>query len=120
MVLLIILLSGDTYHLTTHGLLSRKLFIDYISKLVMAFFGFTKKRQTYKLVKEGRAVYIGSTSNPYKRNAEHSRSNKDYDYMEITSGKLSKTEAERREARNLGSYRSATGKRPKYNKTDNG
>jgi len=86
----------------------------------MGFFSSEKKKQTYKLVKDGKAVYIGSTSDPYRRNSEHSRSNKNYDYMEVTSGRVSKSEAERREARNLGSYRSATGNRPKYNKTNNG
>ena len=86
----------------------------------MGFFGFLKKKQTYKLVKDGKAVYIGSTNNPYRRNSEHSNSNKDYDYMQVTSGRLSRAEAERREARNLRSYRVATNRRPKHNKTNNG
>lgn len=85
----------------------------------MGFFG--TKKVTYKLVKDGKATYIGSTNNPSRRNAEHSSdSRKDYDYMQVTSSKVSKTEAERREARNLNSYRKATGRNPKSNKTYNG
>ena len=85
----------------------------------MGFFGFGRKKFTYKLVKNGRAKYIGSTNNPYRRNEEHSQK-KDYDYMEVTSGRVSEREAERREARNLRSYRRATGRNPRYNKTSNG
>jgi len=75
---------------------------------------------TYKLTKNGKAVYIGTTKNPFRRNNEHSQSGKDYDEMQVTSGRISKSEAERRETRNLRSYRKATGKKPKYNKTSNG
>ena len=79
-----------------------------------------KKKVTYKLVKSGRAVYVGTTNNPKRRNIEHSKSGKRYDYMQVTSPRVSKTEAERREARNLRSYKKATGKKPKYNKTSSG
>ncbi len=85
----------------------------------MGFFG-EKKKVTYKLVKDGKAVYIGTTSNPARRNAEHSESGKRYDYLQVTSPRISKAEAERRETRNLGSYRKATGRKPKYNRTSNG
>lgn len=85
----------------------------------MEYYG-EKKKVTYKLVKDGKAVYIGTTNDPYRRNDEHSDSGKKYDYMEITSPKVSAREAERREARNLDSYRQATGRRPRYNKTDDG
>ena len=86
----------------------------------MGFYNFGKKKVTYKLVRNKRAVYIGTTNNPYRRNKEHSESGKKYDYMKITSPKVSKTEAERRETRNLRSYRKATGRKPPYNKTSNG
>lgn len=87
----------------------------------MGFWGYgEKKKVTYKLVKDGKAVDIGSTNNPRRRNFEHSMSGKDYDYMEVTSPKLSKTEAERREARNIVFYRKATGRNPKYNRTSDG
>jgi predicted GIY-YIG superfamily endonuclease len=75
---------------------------------------------TYKLVKRGKAVYIGTTNNPRRRNAEHSRSGKDYDHMKVTSPRLSKSEAGRRETRNLRSYKKATKRKPKYNKTADG
>lgn len=45
---------------------------------------------------------------------------KDYTRMVITSPKITRKEAERREARNIGSYIKATGRRPKYNKTNSG
>ena len=87
----------------------------------MGFFGFgSKKKVTYKLVRDGKATYIGTTNNPYRRNEEHSTSGKRYDYLQVTSPRVSKYEAERRETRNLNSYRAATGKKPKYNKTANG
>jgi hypothetical protein len=79
-----------------------------------------KKNVTYKLVKNKKAVYIGTTNNPNRRNNEHSRSGKNYDYLEVTSYGISKNEAERRESRNLNSYKKATGKKPTYNKTSNG
>jgi predicted GIY-YIG superfamily endonuclease len=75
---------------------------------------------TYKLVRRKKAVYVGTTNNPKRRNIEHSSSGKRYDYLEVTSPRVSKTVAERRESRNLKSYKKATGKKPKYNKTSNG
>jgi hypothetical protein len=79
-----------------------------------------KKKVTYKLVKKGRTKYIGSTNNPARRNREHSKSGKDYDYLKVTSPRLSKREAEKRESRNIKSYRKATKKNPRYNKTSDG
>ena len=87
----------------------------------MGLFGFgSKKKVTYKLVKNGKAKYIGTTNNPARRNVEHSASGKKFDYLQVTSPRVSKSEADRRETRNLRSYKKATGKRPKYNKTSNG
>ncbi|MBT3406427.1 hypothetical protein HN419_04630 [Candidatus Woesearchaeota archaeon] len=87
----------------------------------MGLFGFwRKKKVTYKLVKDGKATYIGTTNNPKRRNVEHSKSGKKYDYLQVTSSRVSKSEAERRETRNLRSYKKATGKRPTYNKTSDG
>jgi predicted GIY-YIG superfamily endonuclease len=87
----------------------------------MGFLSFGKKKKvTYKLVKDGKATYIGTTNNPKRRNVEHSASGKKYDYLKVTSPRVSKTEAERRESRNIKSYKKATGKNPKYNKTSDG
>jgi len=44
-----------------------------------------KKSVTYKLVKNGRAVYIGVTDDPYRRNLQHSQSGKNYDHLVVTS-----------------------------------
>ena len=79
-----------------------------------------KKKVTYKLVDKGKTKYIGTTNNPKRRNAEHSKSGKKYDYLQVTSSRVSKSEAEKRETRNIRSYKKATGKRPKYNKTSDG
>ena len=92
----------------------------YKPKITMGFFGYKKKKATYKLVKDGKAQYIGTTNNPSRRNSEHSKSGKSYDYLEVTSPFVSKSEAERRETRNLKSYKKATGRKPKYNKTSTG
>jgi predicted GIY-YIG superfamily endonuclease len=82
--------------------------------------GFKKQRVTYKLVSNNRATYIGTTNNPSRRLVEHMQSGKNFDKMVITSPVLPRKEAERREARNIESYREATGKNPKYNKTPDG
>jgi len=79
------------------------------------------RKVTYKLVdKYDRAKYIGTTNNPWRRNQEHSDSGKSYTKLVVTSGRLPKQEAERREARNIRSYKNATGRRPRYNQTSDG
>ena len=70
--------------------------------------------------KNYKTVYIGTTNNPKRRNAEHSKSGKNYTYMKVTSGRISKAEAGRREARNIKSFTKATGRRPKHNQTSSG
>jgi predicted GIY-YIG superfamily endonuclease len=79
-----------------------------------------EKKVNYKLEKGGKAVYIGSTNDPGRRAREHADSGKKFDSLQVTSPRISKTEAERREARNINSYKKATGKSPKYNKTSDG
>jgi len=87
----------------------------------MGSFGFKKNKSvTYKLVRNNKAVYIGTTNNPVLRNQQHAQSGKKYDQMVITSPKLPRQEAERRETRNIKSYRAATGRNPGYNKTSDG
>lgn len=79
-----------------------------------------KKSVTYKLVKNDRAVYIGVTNDPQLRVQQHLHAGKYFDKMVITSQFLPRQEAERRETRNIASYREATGVNPRYNKTSNG
>jgi len=79
-----------------------------------------KKKVTYKLVKDGRAVGIGTTNNPARRNFEHSESEKRYDYLQVTSPRVPKSEADWRETRNLRSFKETTGRLPRYNKTSDG
>ncbi len=87
----------------------------------MGAFGFKKmKSVTYKLVRNNRAVYIGTTNNPYVRKQQHAQSGKKFDAMVVTSPRLPRQVAERREVRNIKSYKEATGRNPRYNKTSDG
>jgi len=89
----------------------------------MGLFGFLGKAKavTYKLVnREGKASYIGVTNNPAKRRSDHYKSGKRFSRLVVTSKPLKRATALRHETRNLSSYRSATGRRPRYNKTNNG
>jgi predicted GIY-YIG superfamily endonuclease len=88
----------------------------------MGLLGFLgkKKAVNYSLIRKGRSVDIGVTNNPKRRNFEHRKSGKKYDYMKITSKITSRRTALKNETRNLNDYRKATGRRPKYNKTWNG
>lgn len=87
----------------------------------MGFSRFEKKKSfTYKLVTNNKAVYIGTTNNPYLRKQQHSTAGKKFDAMVVTSPRLPRKEAEKREARNIKSYKEATGRNPIYNKTSDG
>jgi len=88
----------------------------------MGLFGFLgkKKAVTYKIVdRQGRAKYIGTTNYPAKRSFQHRQDGK-VGRLVVTSRPLSRRTALQRETRNINSYRSATGRKPKYNKTWNG
>ena len=88
----------------------------------MGIFGFLGKKKAviYKIVdRQGRAKYIGATNYPAKRRIQHLQSGKKGRFV-ITSKPLPRSVAERNETRNLRSYRNATGRRPRYNKTWNG
>lgn len=88
----------------------------------MGLFGFLGKNKavTYKKVDRfGRATYIGVTNNPRARAIEHNLSGRRGRFV-VTSRITSRRTALRNETRNLNSYRGATGRRPKYNKTNNG
>lgn len=88
----------------------------------MGLFGFLgkKKAVTYKIVDgNGRAKYIGTTNYPAKRKIQHKEAGKIGRFV-VTSKPLPRRIAERNEARNICSYKKATGKKPKYNKTWNG
>ena len=89
----------------------------------MGFFGFGKKKKTftYKTVDRfGRAESIGVSNSPHLRAGQHAISRGKSVRLIVTSGPLSRSEAERRETRNLRSYRNATGRNPRYNKTSDG
>ena len=87
----------------------------------MGWFTPKKNVKTYKLIdRSGRATYIGTTNNLWARAAEHRESGKKFSRIVPTSGRLTRRQAEWKEKRNLGSFRQATGRNPKYNKTNNG
>ena len=87
----------------------------------MAYGNFRNKSvRTYKLVANNKTTYIGSSNDLSRRLEEHLQAGKKFDRIVPTSPALSRQEAERREARNLNSYREAMGQNPKYNKTFDG
>ncbi len=88
----------------------------------MGLFGWLgkKKAVTYKITdRQGRAKYIGVTNHPAKRSVQYYQSGKVGRFV-VTSRPLPRRTALRQETRNLSSYRSATGRKPRYNKTWNG
>jgi len=88
----------------------------------MGLFGWLgkKKAVTYKIVdRRGRAKYLGATSFPAARRVQHYQSGKT-GRLVVTSRPLPRRTALRQETRNISSYRRATGRNPRYNKTWNG
>lgn len=81
-----------------------------------------KKRDTvtYELKDGNKIVYIGTTNNPERRLKEHEREGKDFSKMIITSVKMTKEGAKRKEGEQLETYRKNQGRNPKYNKDSDG
>ena len=75
---------------------------------------------TYKLKSGRRTSYIGSSKAPKKRAVQHIRTGKKFTSLEITSKNLTRKKAEEKEKRDLKKFIIKNGKRPKYNKTNDG
>ena len=74
---------------------------------------------TIGLISE-QVVYVGSTNDPAKREEEHKRDGKDFNYLSVETGPMSRREAERWEEATIKRFAAQTGYRPYYNRTMNG
>ncbi|MGI9345020.1 MAG: GIY-YIG nuclease family protein [Gammaproteobacteria bacterium] len=81
-----------------------------------------KKRDTvtYELKKGNEVLYVGITNDPARREQEHKNEGKKFTRMNVTSNRMTKDGAERKEQNRLSTYRKNQGKNPKYNKDDDG
>lgn len=76
---------------------------------------------TYDLIRNGKIVYRGSTRDPEQRQEEHRGEGKKFDRLKVTSPRLTRESAKRREAENLEKFRSRHGgKNPQYNQDVDG
>lgn len=76
---------------------------------------------TYDLMKDRKIVYRGTTNDPDEREQSHRADGKDFDQLKVTSRRMTRAGAEKKEAENLDRYRKGHGGRnPKYNKTEDG
>ncbi len=73
----------------------------------------------YSLRSRGKVVYIGMTTNPKRRAAQHQRDGK-VGKMKIERSFSSKLSARLSEAIRLRNFRSRHGRNPRYNETDGG
>ncbi len=76
---------------------------------------------TYDLKQGREIVYRGTTSDPDARERSHRAEGKDFDQLKVTSRRMTREGAEKKEAENLETYRKGHGGRnPKYNKAEDG
>lgn len=79
------------------------------------------KYVTYNLKQGRKVVYKGITNNPRRRLEEHEDSGKRFTHMNITSRRMTKQRADRKEDRELAMFRRThKGRNPKYNKDNDG
>ena len=80
-----------------------------------------KDTVTYELRRRGKVVYIGTTNNPKRREAEHRNEGKIFDELVVTSGPMTAEDATQQEALNLFIYQlEHDDENPLYNETDDG
>ena len=82
----------------------------------------TEKRDTvtYELKCGNKVVYVGTTNDPERREAEHERQGKNFTKLNVTSRKMTDTGAKKKEAERLKTYRKNQGKNPLYNEDPDG
>ena len=70
----------------------------------------------------GRRTYVGTSNNPARRAAQHAKSGrlKRGGALVVESNPMSRSAAERLEAKKIQGYRSKTGRLPRHNKTPDG
>lgn len=78
-----------------------------------------KNTVTYELRLDGEVVYIGTTNDTDRREAQH-RADKDFDVLVPTSKRMTEKRAKEKEAKDLKAYRRDHGKNPVYNNDDDG
>ena len=78
-----------------------------------------RRHRVYTLRSRGKTTYIGKTTNPKRRAAEHRRDGKAGE-MKIERTFTSERAARRSEASRLAHFRRKHGRNPKHNKTDSG
>ena len=81
-----------------------------------------KKRDTvtYELKKGNKVVYVGTTNDPERREQQHRHDGKKFSHMKVTSRRMTKGGAKKKEAERLTTYRKYQGKFPRYNKDTDG
>ncbi len=75
---------------------------------------------TYELKQGNKVVYVGTTNDPERREAEHKKAGKSFGNMNVTSRKMTEAGAMKKEKEKLETYRKNQGKNPKYNKNKEG
>ena len=75
---------------------------------------------TYELRRSGKVVYIGTTNDTDRREAEHRLDGKYFDVLVLTSKRMTEKRAKQKEAKDLKAYRRDHGKNPIYNNDDDG
>ncbi len=75
---------------------------------------------TYDLKKGNKVVYTGTTNDPKRREQGHRDDGKKFDRMDVTSRRMTKDGATKKETDRLATYRKNQGENPKYNKDLNG
>ena len=76
---------------------------------------------TYDLKRGRKVVYRGVTSDPDARERNHRAEGKDFDQLKVTSRRMTREGAEKKEAESLETYRREHGGRnPLYNMTLDG
>lgn len=83
----------------------------------------SKRRDTvtYDLKKGRKVVYRGTTNDPERREKEHRDKGLDFDRFAVTSRRMTREGAKKKEEKNLETYRRGHGGRnPKYNRDDDG
>ncbi len=81
-----------------------------------------KKRDTvtYELKQGNKVVYVGTTNDPDRREQQHRKEGKNFTHLKVTSIRMTKDGARKKEAEQLATYRKNQGRNPKYNKDSDG
>ncbi len=81
-----------------------------------------KKRDTftYELKQGNKVLYVGTTNDPDRRERQHRKEGKNFGHMKVTSRRMTKDGAKKKEAERLATYRKNQGRNPDHNKDSDG